>query len=124
MQPSAELLDIAREYFAVGPAGAPAWRARFVEPSDHLRIIGTDEDEWLIGDAAFAALADESSHLEAEVQVVLRDGEAFESGAVGWAAGRPEVTLPDGTTFTMRWTGVFEKPGDEWLLRQMHVSRV
>ena len=123
MQPSAELLGVAEDYFASGPAGAQAWRARFVEPTDHLRIIGTDEDEWLVGEAAFAALADESAHLEAEVHVVLRDGEAFESGGVGWVAGRPEVTLPDGTTFTMRWTGVFEKSAEVWLLRQMHVSR-
>lgn len=123
MQTSAELLSVAEDYFQSGPAGARAWRSRFVEPSDHLRIIGTDEHEWLAGDAAFAALADESSHLDAEVQVVLRDGEAFESGAAGWAAGRPEVTLPDGTTFTLRWTGVFEKSAGDWRLRQMHVSR-
>lgn len=123
MQPSAELLGIAEGYFEAGPAGAPAWRARFVEPTDHLRIIGTDEDEWLAGQAAFSALADESAHLESEVRVVLLNGEAFESGDVGWVAGRPEVTLPDGTTFMMRWTGVFEKPADKWLLRQMHVSR-
>lgn len=123
MQPSPELLGVAEDYFASGPAGAPAWRARFVEPISHLRVIGTDEDEWLAGAPAFAALADESAHLDAEIQISLRDGEAFESGAVGWVAGRPEVTLPDGTTFTMRWTGVFEKPAGVWLLRQMHVSR-
>lgn len=100
-----------------------AWRSRFVESIDHLRIIGTDEDGWLSGQVAFSALADESAHLEAEVQVLLRDGEAFENGVVGWAAGRWEVTLPDGTTFTMRWTAVFEKSAGTWLLRQMHVSR-
>lgn len=123
MQPSTELLAIVRDYFDSGPAGASAWRNRFVEHLDELRIIGTDEHEWLAGEAAFAALADESAHLDAEVRAVLRDGEAFESGGVGWAAGRPEVTLPDGTILTMRWSGVFEKSADGWLLRQMHVSR-
>lgn len=123
MRPCAELLRVAEAYFEVGAAGARAWRAEFVEPSEQLRIIGTDEDEWLVGAAAFSALADESAHLESEVRVVLLDGEAFANGCVGWVAGRPEVTLPDGSTFLMRWTGVFEKPAEAWLLRQMHVSR-
>jgi len=123
MQPSAELRTVAEEYFAAGASGAPAWRARYVEASEDLRIIGTDADEWLVGEAAYSALADESAHLEAEVHLVLRDGEAFECNGVGWAAGRPEVTLPDGTTFMMRWTGVFEKVSSVWILRQMHVSR-
>ena len=61
---------IVRDYFDSGPAGASAWRDRFVEHLDELRIIGTDEHEWLAGEAAFAALADESAHLEAEVRVV------------------------------------------------------
>ena len=122
MQPSPELLAVLREYFADGPAGMTAWRDRYVDARDELRVIGTAA-EWLAGDEAFAVLADESAHADVDVAVEVRDAEAFESGGVGWAACRPELRMQDGSGLSLRWTAVFERADDGWRLRQLHVSR-
>ena len=123
VRPSRELLAVVEEYFANGPSGAAAWRGRYVAPDAALRVIGTDDTEWLAGPDAYAVLADESAHVDTEVPVSLREVEAFESGDVGWVAARPEVSMPDGTSLSLRWSAVFEKSRGSWTLRQVHVSR-
>jgi hypothetical protein len=121
-RPSPGLLAVLAEYFADGPAGMVAWRDRYVDRCAELRVIGT-AGEWLAGDDAFAVLADESAHADTDVEVVVRDAEAFESGDTGWAACRPEVVLPDGSRLSLRWSAVFERTHGTWRLRQLHVSR-
>ena len=117
-----DLISVVEEYFAAGGERATRWRDRFVDQVDELRVIGTDESEWLSGAAAFAVFADPSAHVDSKPTVVLDDLEAYAHGDVGWVACRPLLTLPDGTTLTLRWTGVFVRTPEAWRLRQLHVS--
>ena len=122
MRACPELNLVVEEYFAAGGARAARWRDRFVDRVDGLRVIGTDASEWLSGAEAFAVLSDPSAHADARPTVVLEDLEAYEQGDVAGVACRPRLTLPDGTTLTLRWTAVFERTVDSWRLRQLHVS--
>ncbi|MFP5488396.1 MAG: nuclear transport factor 2 family protein [Acidimicrobiia bacterium] len=115
------MIPVVEEYFSTG--GAAAWRDRFVDHAQGLRVIGTEDGEWLSGEAAFAVFADPSAHVDPMPSVVLSDLEAYEHGGTGWVACRPLLSLPDGSTLTLRWTAVFERTGPSWTLRQLHVSR-
>lgn len=95
-----DLIPVVEEYFAAGGEGAAHWRDRYVDRVDGLRVIGTDDSEWLSGAAAFAVFADPSAHADSRPTFVLEDLEAYEHGDVGWVACRPLLTLPDGTTLT------------------------
>ena len=85
-------------------------------------VIGTDDCEWLSGSEAFGVFADPSAHVDPKPSIVLNDLEAYEHGDVGWVACRPQLSLPDATVLSLRWTGVFERNRGAWKLRQLHVS--
>lgn len=122
MRACRELLDVVDEYFRAGGDGAVRWRDRYVDPVDGLRVIGTDDCEWLSGSEAFGVFADPSAHVDPKPSIVLNDLEAYEHGDVGWVACRPQLSLPDATVLSLRWTGVFERNRGAWKLRQLHVS--
>ena len=63
MEPSAELSDVIRSWFTAAVDGDVSWRDRHVSKQNGLRIVGTDPDEWLTADAAYAFLHDEAANI-------------------------------------------------------------
>ena len=92
--------------------------------ADDATMIGTDEAEWW--DSKAAALPVIQSQLEemGEAGISLAGGDAVfgERGDVVWAADRPTMTLPDGTTASLRATVVAVREGDRLVVKQMHLS--
>jgi class 3 adenylate cyclase len=91
--------------------------------SEHLRLIGSDE-EWLDGrDAVVAAgsATGESSDWVVTDSEILRI-EAFEDGPVGWAAVAQQRTLVGGQTFVLRGTMVLRLESSVWKVIQLHFS--
>ena len=56
------------------------------------------------------------------VTITQGETEAFEEGSVGWGVTRPTITLPNGVTFSPRWSAVFHQEDGVWKLVQLHAS--
>lgn len=119
---SPELSSVIAGWFKAAVAGDTSWRDKHVSPDASLRIIGTDPDEWLVGEAAYGFLRHEAETVGGRISVQLRHVEAFESGNVGWGVALPEITLLDGGKVTPRWSAVFLKDNGTWKLIQLHAS--
>lgn len=109
MQPSAELRDVITGWFKAAESGDAAWRGRHVSNHPSLRIVGTDPDEWLKGEPAYAFLKNEAATVGGRVKVKILEVEAYEEGSVGWGLALPEITLLDGRKVTPRWSAVFHR---------------
>ena len=71
MQPSAELRDVITCWFKAAESGDVAWRDRHVSNHPSLRIVGTDPDEWLKGEPAYAFLKNEAATVGGRVKVKI-----------------------------------------------------
>jgi hypothetical protein len=67
-----------------------------VPTAEGTRRVGSDPDEWLSGTEVVDFLAGEATTSAGKASFVPGETEAFEEGAVGWAATRLTITLPDG----------------------------
>jgi hypothetical protein len=124
VEPSTELPAIVGRVFA---AISERDAATFVNlHADELGVlfIGTDPDEWWASLESLAAIDDavmsefEAGGVTFDVGVV----DAFVEGTVGWAAARPTLFLPDGTTASMRFTAVLDLDRGIWRFVQWHLS--
>ena len=122
MESSREIRDVIAGWFEAAVKGDASWRDRHVSSLPDLRIIGTDPDEWLTGEPAFAFLRNEAATVGGKVSVVLREIEGFREGSVGWGAAVPEITLQDGSKVTPRWSAVFHLENGDWKLVHLHAS--
>jgi hypothetical protein len=122
MEESREICDVISGWFAAAEKGDTKWRDRHVSPHADLRIIGTDPQEWLKGQAAFAFLADEAAHVGGKISIVVREVEGFREGSVGWGCAVPEIALMDGRTVSPRWSAVFHLEDGTWKMVQLHAS--
>ncbi|MGQ0798309.1 MAG: nuclear transport factor 2 family protein [Methanobacteriota archaeon] len=109
MEPSAELREIIVGWFTAAAAGDVSWRDRHVSHAPELRIVGTDPNEWLKGEPAYAFLKTEAETIGGRIKLRVLEAEAYVEGNVGWGLARPEITLGDGTNVTPRWNAVFRK---------------
>lgn len=122
MEPSHEVRDVIAGWFQAVVKGDVTWRDRHVSSLPDIRIVGTDPDEWLRGEAAFAFLRDEAASVGGKVKIIIREVEGFREGSVGWGVAIPEITLQDGRKVTPRWSAVFHLENDTWKLVQLHAS--
>jgi ketosteroid isomerase-like protein len=122
MQPSTELREVITGWFKAAESGDAAWRDRHVSSNRNLRIVGTDPDEWLKGEPAYAFLKNEAATVGGRVKVKVLEVEAYEEGCVGWGLALPEITLLDGQKVTPRWSAVFHREGGQWRMVQLHAS--
>ncbi len=85
--------------------------------SDDVLVIGTDENEWIEGDAVQAIW-----EAQADIEIDVDDLRCYEEGSVSWMAGRITFKLPDGTNLPARITGVAHRENGEWKIVQSHAS--
>jgi ketosteroid isomerase-like protein len=122
MERCQELEEIIRNWFAAAAAGDASWRDRHVSKHADLRIVGTDPEEFLDGDAAYQFLKNEAENVGGKVQVRVAEAEAFSEGSVGWGVALPVITLGDGATVSPRWSAVFHREDGGWKMVQLHAS--
>jgi hypothetical protein len=122
MDTSAELQGVIRGWFESVARGDPAWLERHLSGDPRLRIIGTDPQEWLQGDAAAGLLRADLAGLGGAATVRVGEVEAYAEGDVGWGAARPEITLRGLGTVAPRWSAVFRREGGAWRAVQVHAS--
>lgn len=122
MEPSIDIQDLIRGWFAAAAAGDAAWRDRHLSRHPNLKLVGMEPDDWLEGYAAYRYLKEEAVRLGGDVAIELEEVTGFEEGTVGWGLARPRMTLPDGRRVTSRWSAVFHLDGTEWKVVQLHSS--
>jgi ketosteroid isomerase-like protein len=87
--------------------------------------IGTGQDEWRVGPAAFKAQLERDFSQAEALSVDYEPVVVSEAGSVAWVAGRARVQARvDGHDVGLagRFTAVLEDRGDRWLLLQLHFS--
>jgi adenylate cyclase len=125
MKPSTEIEAVVRRFLAARQVGDVEAMRNLHSHSEHVRLIGTDEHEWLQGyDSVVGAW--QSAYEEFD-RVVLPDSEllrieAYERGDAGWAAVEQRRTLTTGETFIFRITMVLELEAGAWEVVQIHFS--
>jgi ketosteroid isomerase-like protein len=98
------------------------WANAHVSLQAGTRLIGTDPEEVLAGDAVARFLRNEATALQGRAQVDPGEIEAFVHGDVGWGFARPVVSFTDGPSVSPRWTAVFQREEGTWKLVQLHAS--
>lgn len=123
MQPDVPLADSVRRMYAMFGTGSTAAADDLIATGPGVIGIGTDPAEWWVDEEVTAAFRAQVPEMHA-AGMSFRPGDvlAYSEGAVGWVADRPALRLPDGSELPMRFTGVFRRDGDAWLMVQMHLS--
>jgi adenylate cyclase len=84
-------------------------------------IVGTDVDEWWVGDETRAIWGRQIEELGSSFQVAGDVIEAWEEGTVGWASVKETITVA-GKSFASRATYVLHLERGEWKVVQVHWS--
>lgn len=108
-------------YASFGSGDSSAWAGSL---ADDVMLIGTDEAEWWQGrDTVVPILEAQLSEMSA-AGISFTGGEPVvgEAGDVVWAADRPTITLPDGSTSVLRATLVAVRQDGSLVIQQMHLS--
>jgi uncharacterized protein (TIGR02246 family) len=113
------LLESLYASFASGDASA-----YLDDLADDVVIVGTDESEfWQGREEVTPVLQAQLSEMSAAgIRVTAGEVLTGESGGAAWAADRPTLHLPDGSSQTLRATLVATREGDALVVQQMHLS--
>jgi adenylate cyclase len=122
MKRSHEIEAIVRRLWAARTSGDLEVMKGLWSSSEHLLIIGSDEQEWLEGPRESIPVATaqvEEWPIEKSELLNLR---AYEEGSVGWAAIAERRTNTNGRTTTFRRSIVFMLEHGSWKIIQSHFS--
>jgi hypothetical protein len=122
MERSPELEALVGAWFQAASRGDASLVDRRVSRHQESRLIGSDPDEWLGGEAVAEFLRGEVEGSGGRVRFSPTNTEAFQEGTVGWAATRLTITLPDGRQVSPRWSAVFHQEDGVWKFVQTHAS--
>jgi adenylate cyclase len=124
VEPSTELQAVVGRVFAAINARDSATFINLHADVPGALFIGTDPNEWWVGFETLAAI-NEAQMGEFDAQGAafeVGDIQAFAEGTVGWAAARPTLVLQDGSSVSLRFTGVLHLHQGIWRLVQWHLS--
>jgi hypothetical protein len=122
VQASSELEGIIRNWFDSVVRGDSSWLDRHLSTDPQLRIVGTDPDEWLQGQAAGDLLRSDIANLAGNATVTVQEAEAFEEGDTGWGVARFTIHLGPDMAISPRWSAVFHREDGAWKAVQVHAS--
>jgi ketosteroid isomerase-like protein len=108
-------------YASIGSGDASAYLANL---SEDVVGIGTDEAEYWVGRDTMAPIVEKQMAEMSGAGLWVTGGDPVigESGDTVWAADRPTLHLPDGSSVVLRATMVATRDGDRLAVRQMHLS--
>jgi len=123
MKKSAEVESVVRRFLEARVTMDIEAMRSLHSDSEFLRLIATD-DVWLQGHSAVLPAGGSVGDPE---DWAIKDSnilriEAFDEGAVAWAAAEQERTLVSGFTFTLRMTMVLRLESSIWRVIQLHFS--
>jgi len=126
MRESTEIEAVVRRFLESRMANDMEAMPSLHSESDHLRLIGSDEDQWFRGaEAVRGTGGGPNDSLTPAFQVAeseITRLEAFEDGSVGWAALEQKRTLVNGQEFALRATMVLRLEASIWKIVQIHFS--
>lgn len=122
MERSPEVAAVIRGWFEAVARSDSSWVDRHASSHAGTRLIGTDPNEVLAGDAVANFLRNEATALAGVATLEIPEPEAFAEGNVGWGFATPRVTFPGHDPVSPRWTAVLRREGSEWKLVQIHAS--
>lgn len=87
-------------------------------------FIGSDPKEWWAGYQTLSPIvAAQMSEFETGgLTFDVGEIDAYSEGTVGWVAGRPTLLFTDGSTSSLRFTGVLHLDRGVWRFVQWHLS--
>jgi hypothetical protein len=121
MNPSSELRELMVRYWAAFTRGDVSFVEAHLSTDPDILGVGTDPVEWYEGLEVHRVFTEQLTAV-AGVSITPGNIRAHQEGKVGWIADRPTFTLPDGTTFSVRFTAVAHREDGEWKLVQAHTS--
>lgn len=123
MQRSHELEAVFKRTMEALVASDAGATANLISSSTHVRLMLTDDDEWVQGHDEIAGLlvarAREAGMLSHDFEHV----EGFEHGSVGWVAALVASERPSLEPLRLRHTVVYVLEAGSWRAVQWHVSR-
>jgi len=122
MRYSSEIEEVVRRFMAARLDGDVETMRNLHSESEHVRLIGSDSNEWFQGHDEAIGIWEAHSREMPEADAKLLRLEAFENGETGWAALEQQRTLPDGATYIYRITMVLQLEAGAWKVVQIHVS--
>ncbi|MGI9584257.1 MAG: nuclear transport factor 2 family protein [Acidimicrobiia bacterium] len=123
MNPSTEVETVVREFLIARAAVDVETMKSLVSRSNHVRVIGSGEDDWNQGyKQAVQLWSGQGSEIRPVADRTLRHVEAFENGDTGWAAIEQEIAFAEGQTFVVRITFVVVQEDSAWKISQIHFS--
>ncbi len=122
MEPSDELKDLYRQCCEAMSNADGAFFASTFSQNEGVVAIGTDPVEWWAGHPKISRVFQAQLRETGGFKVIADDPLAYRNGPTGWVAGRPMMTLPDGTEIATRLTVVFQQEPDGWKIVQWHAS--
>jgi ketosteroid isomerase-like protein len=122
MSATSEMADLLKTFYSSISTGDPS--AFAASMASDVLVIGTDEVEWWQGkDEVLRVMEAQVSEMhDAGIRFTGGDPQVFDSGDAVWAADRPTLQLPDGTSMLLRLSVVATRDGDALLVRQVHLS--
>jgi SnoaL-like domain len=124
MRESPELRELASRLLAAAAGGDEAALLAALAQDPSVVVIGTDPGEWHVGYEKCAELL-QGPHEDYDLTggtVAEAEVRAYETGEVGWAACRGNVTFPGQAPIPLRLTLVCQREKDAWHVVQWHVS--
>ncbi len=123
MQRDADLAGLLSQLYAMFESGDPSTAANFISSEKDVLGIGTDPNEWWVGEAVFRAINAQVPEMHgAGMRFQEGDVQALSEGSVGWIADQPRLKVPDGGEVPMRLTSVWHREAGTWKIVQFHIS--
>lgn len=123
MHPSTELRDLMVRYWAAFTRGDVSFVEAHLPAVAGILGVGTDHEEWYEGTDVRRVFTEQLTAVGG-VSVTSGEVRAYQEGTVGWIADRPTFSLPDGTSFSARFTAVAHREDGEWSWsRRAHLDR-
>ena len=120
MRKSDELIAVMKRIMGAIKDGDPSTIRGVIAPRPETLVVG-NRGEWLYGNEALEVFVAQLS-VVGSYDRTIHSIEAYEDGAIGWAAAKHTVSYPSGVSVEGRTTAVFFLSDGVWRVVQWHAS--
>ncbi|MFZ0014008.1 MAG: nuclear transport factor 2 family protein [Acidimicrobiia bacterium] len=122
MKPSPEIEAIVRRFMAARARADFDGVSSLTSDSEFALTIGSDQHEWVRGPQEVGPIVRAQWNEMPKHEPEILRLEAYEEGAVGWAALEEKRTYADGLVEIVRLTFVFQMEAGSWKIVHTHFS--